>query len=911
MWLAVLLAFALIAASAGLQVWQTQRLVRTRQLDAPLIEAAGGYGAVSQRIGRLASQVAVLAATRPDAAAQAAARLGDEISQSRAEALALIDHAMRVYRAQRLAEIDRAIERWDAAREKLWYRADALVGHVEADRLEAVATAAQAVQAESEAAAQAAQALVAALRARMREIEAEGLQFAQGGAALTLLLLALLALAVVMPALRALKSQAWRLAQQAAENARLALVAEHTGNLVLITDRERRLVWTNPAFTRTTGWELHEVIGRSPGQLLQSELTDTAEVARMRAALESGQSVRAELLNRSRDGRDYWIDADIQPLRDAEGRIMGHLAVQTVITEQVTQRLRSASLLAALPIAVVVHDRDGSVREANRAARELLGLAPGAAADAILARTPVDDDLEPLAAEELPVACTLRSARGERGRVLGLDDGEGGRRWLIVNTEPLADALGNPDGVVSCWVDMTERRRLLEQLRDSACRDPLTRMPNRSVVLERVQAAIDHRGRHPQYGFAVLFMDMDRFKQVNDTLGHGAGDDLLRQVAARLEETLRPGDALARIGSEMHTAARIGGDEFVIVLENITELDQACQVADRLLQELVRPYQLGPHAVHVTASMGIVGAEQVQGDAESVLRDCDTAMYEAKRAGRGRWMVFDPSMHQRVRAALELEGDLRRALAADEFHVVYQPVFDLAERQLAGVEALVRWRHPQHGEVAPGQFIPLAEECGLIDEIGDAVLRKACAAFAGWQQRWGWRAPRQLAVNLSRAQLRQPGLVPEVKAVLESNGLRPEQLQLEITESFAAQDALVQSSLRALKAAGVRLALDDFGTGYSSLACLHQLPVDTVKVDRSFVVHAREVEYHRVLISATIRVARTLGMTTVAEGIETDDQAELMAALGCDRGQGWLFGRPQTAEGIEELIEREASDTVA
>jgi diguanylate cyclase (GGDEF)-like protein len=520
------------------------------------------------------------------------------------------------------------------------------------------------------------------------------------------------------------------------------------------------------------------------------------------------------------------------------------------------------------------------------------------------------EDLEPLEASELAVQRSLRSGRGERGQLFGLDDGDGGRRWLLAHTEPLCDALGRPDGVVACYVDMTERRRLLDQLRESALRDPLTRMPNRSVVLERVQRAIDHRRRHPGYGFAVLFMDVDRFKQVNDTLGHGAGDQLLCDVATRLDDTLRPGDAVARVGSEVRTAARIGGDEFVIVLEGIHHVDEACTVAGRLLDALSRPYQLGSHQVHVSVSIGIVGAEQAGDDAGAVLRDCDTAMYEAKRAGRGRWMVFDPSMHERVRGALELEGELRRALANDELDVAYQPVVDLDGRRLAGVEALVRWNHPERGEIPPGRFIGLAEECGLIDAIGERVLDKACAQFASWQARWGDRAPGLLAVNLSRAQLRQPGLVPEVQATLQSHGMQPGQLQLEITESFAAQDALVQATLRALKAAGVRLALDDFGTGYSSLACLHQLPVDTVKVDRSFVAQAREVEYHRVLISATIRMARTLGMTTVAEGIETEDQAALMAELDCDRGQGWLFGRPMKADAIDRWIEASIEDSL-
>jgi EAL domain-containing protein (putative c-di-GMP-specific phosphodiesterase class I) len=270
-------------------------------------------------------------------------------------------------------------------------------------------------------------------------------------------------------------------------------------------------------------------------------------------------------------------------------------------------------------------------------------------------------------------------------------------------------------------------------------------------------------------------------------------------------------------------------------------------------------------------------------------------MYEAKRAGRGRWVMFDDSMHERLMRALVVETDLRRALKEDELFVVYQPVVDLADGAMVGVEALVRWRHPERGLVSPIEFIGVAEECGLIDAVGAVVLNKSCVQFMQWSRALGDAAPRQLAVNLSRAQLEREGVAHEVLAVLEACGMPPEQLQLEVTESLAAQGVGVQANLRALKSLGVRLALDDFGTGYSSLACLHQLPVDTVKVDRSFVQHAETIEYHRVLIEATIRVARTLGMTTVAEGIETQGQAELMQTLDCDRGQGYLFSKPLEA----------------
>ena len=452
--------------------------------------------------------------------------------------------------------------------------------------------------------------------------------------------------------------------------------------------------------------------------------------------------------------------------------------------------------------------------------------------------------------------------------------------------------------------------------------DALTQLPNRAAVMAQLQRAIAHASRHPGYGFAVLLMGFDRFKQVDDSLGHGAGDELLRQIAQRLQNALRPGDALAWLepgalpGSDV--AAHIGGDEFMLVLEGVNSLERVTTVADRVLKDVSEPYLIGCMPLHSSVSIGVVLVDAndrgVQAEsenpevatpgpcAEALLRNADIALVEAKRAGRRRWVLFDNSMEQRAARALAIENELRRALQSDELLVVYQPVLGLHSRALVGVEALLRWRHPERGLVGPVDFSGVAEDCGLIDELGALVLHKACLQFVQWRAALGVHAPPQLAVTVSRAQLQRAGVVDALAAMLKASGMEPHWLQLEVTESVAAQDPAVQATLRLLKALGVKLALDDFGTGYSSLSCLHQLPVDTVKVDHSFVQHAQTVEYHRVLIEATIRVARTLGIVTVADGIETESQAALMLALHCERGQGTLFGRPMEAAALEDWL---------
>ncbi|WP_312439897.1 bifunctional diguanylate cyclase/phosphodiesterase [Janthinobacterium sp.] len=451
--------------------------------------------------------------------------------------------------------------------------------------------------------------------------------------------------------------------------------------------------------------------------------------------------------------------------------------------------------------------------------------------------------------------------------------------------------------VIDASIDQhREQQRLAQKLSGAERIDRLTGLPNRLGVQEQLQQLID-RGASSGNGYAVLLLNCDRFRQINATFGEASGDRLLIMLADRLRAALR---------SNGQVAARFGGDEFVVVLDGMRQAADVHSVARRLLDAISPLFLIDGQQLNCTWRMGIVLQQDASGNAEDVLRDAGIAMQHARQAGSAHPALFDPAMREAAAQLGEIEADLRVALSGNQLFVVYQPVVGLNEDmgidRGAAVEALVRWRHPVRGVVPPLEFIGIAEQTGQIGALGDFVLAQACHDFMAWQAKLGPRAPRLMAVNLSRAQLAQPDWIATVRQILAASGMRPDQLQLEVTESLAAQDEQVQLRLAELKALGVTLALDDFGTGYSSLSSLHLLPVDTVKIDRSFVCQADTSNHHRVLIQATISVARSLGMRTVAEGIETPAQAAVVTQLGCDKGQGYFFSRPLPSEALVEWL---------
>ncbi len=446
--------------------------------------------------------------------------------------------------------------------------------------------------------------------------------------------------------------------------------------------------------------------------------------------------------------------------------------------------------------------------------------------------------------------------------------------------------------------EISQRTAAQDQLRHDAMLDSLTGLSNRAVLLDRIERCLQRTKSEPGYVFALLFLDFDRFKIINDSLGHGVGDQLLISIADRLQGNLRVGDTASRVDQEPdpendNLSVRLGGDEFVILLDGIKNVADATLVAERIQKSLEAPHKIGSYAVTSTASIGIVTSDLGYDSADDMLRDADTAMYRAKGAGRARHQLFDRAMHDEAVVRLELESDLRHALQDEQFRLVYQPIIDLRTGLAVGLEALIRCDHPERGVISPLDFIPVVEEIGLIVPIGGWVLLEARQQLKQWQEQFPCESPLCMNVNISKRQLTQSDLVKTIRDVLTTTRIEPRTLKLEITET-AIMDNLDELNpvLQRLRACGVFLCIDDFGTGHSSLSRLHEFSIDVLKVDRAFLDNMKENRAYAAVTHAIVTLAQNLGMDVVAEGVETPQQVAQLQTLEADYAQGYYFARP-------------------
>ncbi len=617
---------------------------------------------------------------------------------------------------------------------------------------------------------------------------------------------------------------------------------------------------------------------------------------------ETGEPFIMEYRQFARDGRVVWVRDEAILARDEAGEPLywQGLKLDTTKQRRAEEALRESEhqfqqLFEQSVDALLVHDEEGRTVACNAEACRSLGYTREE-----MLRLHVRDFATNLVSMEQRTSRadgTLwqRAIQGESGVLAGVHLGEHRRKdgtTFPVEVRVGAIDYGGEPMIIASARDITERKALEEQMRHQAFHDALTGLPNRILFKDRLEHALARTDRL-QDSVAIFFIDLDNFKYINDTLGHETGDELLVEVARRLEKCVRPAD----------TVARLGGDEFTALLEDLGEVGEAAVVAERILERLQLPIVLKGQEVFADASVGIAFASSSGDGSDELMRKADMAMYKAKEDGKGRYRVFDLNMEAVEQGRLELETALRRALQRDELSIHYQPEVALQDGRIVGFEALLRWDHPTFGSVSPADFIPLAEETGLIVTIGRWVLKEACRQAKQWHERHECTPLPLMSVNLSVQQFQNPGIVQDVRDALNESGLKPESLVLEITESVALNDApTTTATLRELKELGVQLAIDDFGTGYSSLSYLRRLSADFLKIDRSFIEKLGSKPDDTVLVSGVIKLAQSLGLKVVAEGVEEIRQVGWLRDLGCDIAQGYYFQRPLSGEKADELL---------
>jgi len=473
-------------------------------------------------------------------------------------------------------------------------------------------------------------------------------------------------------------------------------------------------------------------------------------------------------------------------------------------------------------------------------------------------------------------------------------------RWVLIRGLAVRDENDKACRIAGSLTDITDRKNAEAKLEHDAVHDELTGLPNRAKFMRRLTESLGRAKNDEDYMFAVLFIDIDRFKTVNDSLGHQAGDELLMKFTDKLLSIVRPNDMIARLG----------GDEFVLLIDPVPDKERVNRIAQRLLKELKKPIRINGQLIYWSASIGIAMSSSKYSNADELLCDSDLAMYRAKLNGKGRYEVFDSNMRSGAVSLMQLETDLRRAYEREEFILHYQPIVSLESELIIGFEALVRWNHPSRGMVPPNEFIPLAEETGMVLPIGNWIMKEACYQMREWQEKFPLSDQLTISVNLSTVQLEQPDLSEQIANILDESRLNPKCLRLEITESVIMQNAeRAIVTVNRLRKMGVRVSIDDFGTGYSSLSYLHKFPVDTLKVDRSFVNRIGREGENSEIIQTIITLASNLDMDVVAEGIETKEQLEFLRNINCNYGQGFYYSRPvdssAAADMVKELVRAE------
>lgn len=660
--------------------------------------------------------------------------------------------------------------------------------------------------------------------------------------------------------------------------------------IVAITDHRGKILFANDQFCRISKYERKELIGQDH-RLLNSGTHPKGFFQQMWATIGSGKIWRGEVRNRAKDGSFYWVDTTIVPFKNQQGKIYQYVSIRSDITDrkQMEEEVRKSEeqyrIIAENTSDIIsMIDKSGKCLYLSPSHRKILDHHVPDDQIINLLDFVVEEDREIMAYAILYTSSTRKEYMAE----CRLKSNRKTTVWTETKLNPVLDEQGDVKTLLLVTRDITERKLSEETIHHLAYHDALTDLPNRRMFIQHLNREIISAKRF-QSNLAVLFLDMDRFKDVNDSFGHDVGDLLLVEAAKRLQKCVRTGDMVGRLG----------GDEFTILLTQITGRQEAADIAGHIMQELQKPFAFNGNEFNISCSIGIALFPDDGDQAEDLLKRADTALYTVKSRGRNGFDFFDPTMEAKSLERILLENELRKAIEKKHFQIYYQPKMDISTGKLNGMEALVRWMHPELGVIPPNRFIPIAEETGMILPLGEWILHEACRQNKEWHDQ-GFEL--KVSVNLSARQIYQKDLVAMIKQTLTETGLDPKWLELEITESIFVKMEEATCVLQQIRQEGIQISIDDFGTGYSSFSYIKSLPVDTIKIDASFIRDVHHNQESQAIVKAIVTIAQSLNMNVIAEGIELSDQVEALQQNGCGLGQGYLFSKPLAKNDFDEYL---------